>query len=188
MLEKFIYKFVDSIAEYNNFTEIQTIQAKYSIKIISYEVIKILFLLIILYIFNYFKEGFLTILIMSSIKPFIGGYHEDTQLKCFIATLLIVILIIFLSENNTLSFVSCLILNFISIFSIYNKAPIINDKMPITRNDLIKRNRKIGLINTIFFLSLSIILFKIIWFSQIIVWTILVQTILMFNKYKILRR
>ena len=125
---------------------------------------------------------------MSSIKPFIGGYHEDTQLRCFIATLIIVFFIIFLAKNNTLSFESCLILNFISIFSIYNKAPIINDKMPITRNDLIKKNRKIGLINSIFLLSLSIIFFKITWFSQIIVWTILVQTILMFNKYKIIRR
>lgn len=125
---------------------------------------------------------------MSSIKPFIGGYHEDTQLRCFIATLIIVFFIIFLAKNNTLSFESCLILNFISIFSIYNKAPIINDKMPITRNDLIKKNRKIGLINSIFLLSLSIIFFKITWFSQIIVWTILVQTILMFNKYKVVRR
>lgn len=79
---------------------------------------------------------------MSSIKPFIGGYHEDTQLRCFIATLIIVFSIIFLAKNNTLSFESCLILNFISIFSIYNKAPIINDKMPITRNDLIKKIEK----------------------------------------------
>ena len=72
----------------------------------------------------------------------------------------------------------------ISIFSVYNKAPIINDKMPITREDLIRKNRKIGIINVVSIALLSLIMFKVKWISQIIVWTILVQAILMFNKYK----
>ena len=56
--------------------------------------------------------------------------------------------------------------------------------MPITREDLIRKNRKIGIINVVSIALLSLIMFKVKWISQIIVWTILVQAILMFNKYK----
>lgn len=120
---------------------------------------------------------------MSATKPFIGGYHEDTQLKCFIATLLISIGIIFLMKYSNLSLLSLITLNLLIIFSVYNKAPIINDKMPITKDELIIKNRKLGISAVILFSISSIILFKISWLSQLIVWTLLVQTILMFNKY-----
>lgn len=184
MLEKLIYKFVDNLGEYNNYTVEQIEQAKYSIKVIVYEIIKILLILIIFSILGYFKESLLILSVMSVTKPFIGGYHEETQVKCFIATLILVSFITFLVKNNMLEFKSCIILNLISIFSIYNKAPIINDKMPITREELIRKNRRIGISNILILSILSIILFNITWFSQTIVWTILVQTILMFNKYK----
>lgn len=98
--------------------------------------------------------------------------------------MILIVIIIILFENNKLNLTSSSILNFISIFSIYNKAPIINDKMPITREDLIRKNRKIGITNVVLLALLSLIMFKVKWISQIIVWTILVQAILMFNKYK----
>ncbi|EEH96978.1 MULTISPECIES: accessory gene regulator B family protein [Clostridium] len=184
MIEKLIYRFVDSLSEYNNYNEEQVEQIKYSLKVIVYELIKIILLIIIFSILGYFKESLLILFIMSITKPFIGGYHEDTQLKCFTATLILIVIIIILFENNKLNLTSSSILNFISIFSIYNKAPIINDKMPITREDLIRKNRKIGITNVVLLALLSLIMFKVKWISQIIVWTILVQAILMFNKYK----
>ncbi|GAA0816002.1 accessory gene regulator B family protein [Clostridium tertium] len=184
MIEKLIYRFVDSLSEYNNYNEDQVEQIKYSLKVIVYELIKIILLIIIFSILGYFKESLLILFIMSITKPFIGGYHEDTQLKCFTATLILIVIIIILFENNKLNLTSSSILNFISIFSIYNKAPIINDKMPITREDLIRKNRKIGITNVVLLALLSLIMFKVKWISQIIVWTILVQAILMFNKYK----
>lgn len=184
MIEKFIYRFVDSLGEYNNYNEEQVEQVKYSLKVIVYELIKIIFLIIIFSILGYFKESFLILFIMSITKPFIGGYHEDTQLKCFTATLILIVIIIVLFKSNKLNFTSSITLNLISIFSIYNKAPIINDKMPITREDLIMKNRKIGIINVVILALLSLTMFEVKWISQIIVWTILVQAMLMFNKYK----
>jgi len=50
--------------------------------------------------------------------------------------------------------------------------------------ELIRKNRRIGITNVVILTLLSIIIFKVRWASQIIVWTILVQAILMFNKYK----
>lgn len=183
MIEKLIYKFIDNIGEFNNFDDIQLEQAKYTFKILIYEITKLLILTIIFSLFGYFIEIITILFIMSATKPFIGGYHEDTQLKCFIATLLISIGIIFLMKYSNLSLLSLITLNLLIIFSVYNKAPIINDKMPITKDDLIIKNRKLGISAVILFSISSIILFKISWLSQLIVWTLLVQTILMFNKY-----
>lgn len=188
MLESLIYKFVENIGNYNNYTSDQMEQAKYSVKIIVYEIIKVITIILVLSVSGYFKESILIIFIMSITKPFIGGYHEDTQLKCLTSTLLLTFIIIYLCKNNILSFKSSIILNSISIFSIYHQAPIINDKMPITRKDLILKNRLIGSINILILSILSIILFNINWFSEIIVWTILVQAILMFNKSNYTRR
>ena len=184
MIEKLLCKFVENIGEYNNFTKDQIEQSIYSLKVITYEIIKMLLILIIFSILGYFKESLLIIFIMSITKPFIGGYHEDTQVKCFIATFIVVAFIIVLYKNNYLNLISSIILNIISIFSIYNQAPIINSKMPITREELINKNRKIGITNSLILVVLSFITFKVTWLSQIIVWTIFVQAILMFNKYK----
>lgn len=183
MIEKLIYKFVDNIGEFNNFNDTQLEQARYTFKVLIYEIIKFVILAIIFALFGYFREIITILLIMSVTKPFIGGYHEDTQFKCFIATLVIAICIISLMKFSNLSLLSLITLNLLIIFSVYNKAPIINDKMPITKDELIIKNRKIGISAVILFAISSIILFKISWLSQIIVWTLLVQTILMFNKY-----
>ena len=184
MIESLIYKFIENIGKYNNYTYEQMEQVKYSIKVIIYEALKIIFTILFFSMFGFFKESIIIIFIMSTTKPFIGGYHEYTQIKCFLVTLLLVFFIIYLSKNIILDLKSTLILNLISIFSIYNQAPIINDRMPLTRKELIKRNRLIGLSSVSIFHILSIILFNVSYFSEILVWTLLVQAILMFNKYE----
>ena len=128
--------------------------------------------------------GIVIIIFMISTKPFTGGYHEDTQIKCFVATLIIISSIILISKNSNLNIVSCIILNLISIFCIYNQIPIINKKMPLTKKKLIERNRNIGLINNLVFIFISIVMFEMKWFSQIIVWTCIIQVMFLFNKYK----
>ena len=184
MVEKIICRFVDGLSKYNNYNNDQIEQVNYVLKVLAYEIIKFSLIIFIFSIVGYFKESMLIISIMSVTKPFIGGYHEDSQIKCFVATVIIIILIIILGKNNSLSFVSCIIVNLISLFSIYNKAPIIDSRMPITKEEIIKKNRKIGITNVVVLVLFSIIIFKAKWASQIIVWTILVQAILMFNKYK----
>lgn len=182
MFNKYINNIVKNIGEASNYNKEQFEIVEYVTKVILYEVIKILFILIVFSFIGYFKESLLIILIMSFTKPFIGGYHENTQIKCFIVTLLLVAVIIVLYENNKLGLQSCIILNLINIFVIYNKAPIINNKMLITKENLIKRNRNIAIINSIVLTFISIIMFRFKWISQIIVWTMLIQVILMFNK------
>ena len=184
MIDKIINWFIRDLQKHNNYNEIQVEQMKYFMKVTTYEFIKLVLVLLIFFLLGFFKECFVIIIFMMSTKPFTGGYHEDTQIKCFVGTLIIVSSIILISKNSNLDIVTCIILNLISIFCIYNQIPIINEKMPLTKKILIKRNRYIGIVNTLVFLVISIIMFNLKWFSQTIVWTCVVQVMLLFNKYK----
>lgn len=184
MIEKIINRFITGLQKDNNYSEIQVEQMKYFMKVTTYEFVKLALILLIFFLLGFFKECFVIIIFMISTKPFTGGYHEDTQIKCFVATLIIISSIILISKNSNLNIVSCIILNLISIFCIYNQIPIINKKMPLTKKKLIERNRNIGLINNLVFIFISIVMFEMKWFSQIIVWTCIIQVMFLFNKYK----
>ena len=184
MIKRFIEWLISDLSNYNKYSTHQQEEMKYVLTILIYELIKFILILTIFYFFGYFKECLLILIYMVITKPFTGGYHEDNQKKCFLSTLIIVMFIVILSKNSNLDIVSSIILNFISIFCIYNQVPIINPKMPLTKENLIKRNRIISIVNSLIFIILSIAMFNIKWFSQVIVWTGVVQTMLLFNKFK----
>jgi accessory gene regulator B len=97
---------------------------------------------------------------MCVVKPFIGGYREDTQIKCFIATVLLTAGILILSLQCNLSLTSNCILIFLSIFCIWNQVPVINSKMPITLPERIKKNRIRGLSTSIILRLIAIVLYN----------------------------
>lgn len=172
---------VTNIANDNYSVEEQE-QMEYTLITISFELIKMISLIIIFSLLGYFKEVIIIVGVMCGTKPFIGGYHEDTQIKCFIATMLLTTGILILSLQCTLTFVSNCILIFLSIFCIWNQAPVINSKMPITRPELIKKNKIIGLSITMIFSLISIVSYNYSSYYAVITWTILFNALLMFNK------
>lgn len=184
MVKNLINKFINYISMDSNVDKEKLVEIEFILRVLTYEVIKIFLVLSILGVLGFFKETLIIVITMTSLKPFIGGYHEDTQVKCFIATSIIVSSILVLSQSDTLSLLSCIILNIFSIFSIYNKAPVIDKRFPLTKERLIKKNRCIGICNSIILSIISIVFFRITWISQGIVWTLLIQAILLFNKYK----
>ncbi|MBS7129878.1 MULTISPECIES: accessory gene regulator B family protein [Clostridium] len=181
MIGKITKNIVCYITKGNHFTKEQSEEMEYTLKVLLYEIIKIIFEVLLFYIIGYSEEVIMIILVMVFIKPFIGGYHESTQFRCFIATVIIELFIIILAITNQLNFISKLILGVINIFCIYHRAPIINDKMPMKKEESIKRNRKIGITNVFILTSLAIIFFNDR-LSSVIMWTITVLTMLMFNK------
>lgn len=181
MIEKITKKIVSNISQCNEFTKNQVEQMEYTLKVFSYEAIKIILLIILFACFGYVKEASLIVLIMALTKPFIGGYHEDSQIKCFCATVILTLFIVLLSRFNRLTLSSILILSLLNIFCIYHRAPIINEKMPINKENIINRNRNIGIVNASILSIISVFLFRF-WCSSIIIWTITIQTMLMFNK------
>jgi len=175
-------KVIQSIATNDNYSKDELEQMEYALVTILFESIKVISAIVIFSLFGYFKETIIIQVIMFTVKPFIGGYHEETQTKCLITTMLSITGILILSLQCNLSFISNCILIFLSIFCIWNQAPVINLKMPITRPELIKKNRKKGLRNVMLFGIISIVAYNYTSYYLIITWTILFLAMEMFNK------
>lgn len=175
-------KLINSIAKNDNYSKDELDQMEYALITILFESIKIVFSVIIFSFFGYFNESIIIVGIMCLIKPFIGGYHEETQIKCFIATVLLTSGILVLSLQCSLSFISNCILILLSIFCMWNQVPVINPKMPITRPELIKKNRVRGLTTSIILGLISIVLYSYSSYYSLITWTILFHALLLFNK------
>lgn len=182
MSEKILKKIIKEISVKSGYTKDQEEQVEYTMKILFFEIVKFTLLILIFKIAGYFNEGLIVLLCMVFTKPFTGGYHEKTQFRCFIATLIISSTIILLSIRSNLDFISILVLNLISIFIVYHRAPILNDDMPITKLELINKNRKIAISTTVLICIISLIMFKIGKYYELITWTIFIDSSLMFNK------
>lgn len=173
------------ISQVNQYNKEQEEQVEYGLRTIVFETLKTIGVIIIFSLIGHPTYAIVATGTMITSKPFIGGYHEDSQLKCFISTLLIIGSIIYLSINVDINLISKLILNGISLYCIYHQAPVINPIMTITRTELITRNRKIGIIVCIIFVAISLVFNKNYVVSNTIVWTIVFQGLLMFNKRKL---
>lgn len=175
-------KIINSIATTDKYNNDELEQMEYALVTILFESIKIIFTILIFSLLGYWKEVIIIQIIMSMVRPFIGGYHEDTQIKCFFTTLLSIAGILILSIQSTLSFYGNFILISLSIFCIWSQAPVINSKMPITRPEIIKKNRTTGLRNVTLLGVISIVTYNYSSYYLLITWSILLLAIEMFNK------
>ncbi|MCR8744570.1 accessory gene regulator B family protein [Romboutsia lituseburensis] len=182
MIRNKIKNFTEDICEYNGYSKQQQEEIEYTLRIFIFEILKILIIVGLFSVIGYFKEIVFIIITMSLTKPFTGGYHESSQLKCLIATMIIFLIIIILAKNNNLNLISIILINLINIFSVYHQAPIINNDMPLTRYDLIKKNKMLALVNSSILFSIALILYSKGIYSSIITWTLFINSCLMFNK------
>ncbi|WP_415346412.1 accessory gene regulator B family protein, partial [Clostridium perfringens] len=114
-MRKFLKSAIEYLAKDLDLDKELLEQIQYVVIVLTFEFIKCISVILIAGILGYFKESLIVILSMCFIKPFIGGYHEDSQLKCFIATLIITTSIIMLVTFNKLNLFSIVILNLFSI-------------------------------------------------------------------------
>jgi accessory gene regulator B len=181
-LRKIIKLVAENISKTNEYTKDQEEQIEYAMKILIFEALKVIGVLGILTLFGYPIQAVAAILSMTLSKPFIGGYHETNQVTCFIATLIIIGCIVFLSVTINLSIAAKILLNLVALYCIWQQAPVVNPKMQITRSELITRNRRLGMTIVVILIIISIAFSKNINISNSITWTILFQALLMFNK------
>jgi accessory gene regulator B len=177
-----ISKVTTHISKVNHYTKDEEEQIEYSMKILLFEAVKLLGIILIFSAAGYTTEVLVAMLVMISSKPFIGGYHEDNQVKCFLATFLIIGSVIYLGNNIHMNIAPKLILNVAAVFCIWNQAPVVNLKMQITREELLKRNKVVGIAIIVIFAVISLIFHKYSIVSDTIIWMIVFQALLMFNK------
>ena len=73
MLRKKLDYFVEDICKYNNFTQDKTEEIQYVMRVMMYEIVKIITMIIVFSMLGYFKEVVLIIFTMSRVKTFTGG-------------------------------------------------------------------------------------------------------------------
>ncbi|MBE6062956.1 MAG: accessory regulator AgrB [Clostridium butyricum] len=181
MIGELSEKFVEYIAQ-DKFTTEETEEMKYIARVILYELIKMIGVILIFGLAGYFKEALIILIVMVVTRPYIGGYHEKTQMRCFIASMLFTAGELLLSKQCSISFLGNCILLIICIFAIYKGAPVINPKMPITRPELIQKNRIKAIRNSIILSVVSIGLYKYTPMYSLITWTLLIEVLMMFDK------
>lgn len=181
MIRELSKKIVEFVAE-DKCTIQEVEEMKYVCTVILYEVIKMIGTILIFWLVGYFKEALIILAVMYFTRPYIGGYHEETQIRCFIASVLFTAGEILLNKQCSISFLGNCILLIICIFAIYNGAPVINSKMPITRPELIHKNKIKGIRNSVILGLISIFLYKYTLMYSLITWTLIVEVLLMFSK------
>lgn len=185
MIRTLSKKFVKYIASAET-TKDEIEEMEYILNVYTFEFLKIAGLIILFSACGYFKESLTVIILFSTVRPYIGGYHETTQLRCFIVTLIITGFIIALSFNVDVNIYGEIILLIISIFAVYNQAPVLNPEMPISNEKNIRRNRVKGLTHFILWSILSVIIYKYLYiYSMIILWSLVVNALYMFNRKNI---
>lgn len=172
------------ISKVNNYTKDQEQQVEYALKIFVFEALKTMGTLAIFCALGKPIYALVAIITMITTKPFIGGYHEDSQIKCFFSTVFIIGSVIYLSYNVDINFLGKLILGIVSLYCIWNQAPIVNSAMPINREDLLIKNRNIGIILSSVFIIIGLIFYRLEVVSNTITWMMIFQALLMFNKRK----
>lgn len=182
LLREIINKIANYISKTNQYTQEQEEQVEYALRIITFETLKTIGIIMIISLIGYPVQAIIAITAMTISKPYIGGYHEDTQIKCFIATLLVVGSIVYIGNVLTVDLITKLILNIVSLYCIWHQAPVINPKMALNRLELINRNRVLGLIIITVLIITSLVFYKNKMVSDIILWTIVFEALLMFNK------
>jgi Membrane protein putatively involved in post-translational modification of the autoinducing quorum-sensing peptide len=172
------------IASANSFSEEQELEVEYALRVIIFEAIKFIGVIAILSVLGYPLQGFLAMIMMALSKPFIGGYHEDNQVKCFLFTMMIIGSVVYLSNAIRLDLIGEVLLGGFSVFCIWNQAPVVHPEMRLTKVEFIKRNRKVGIFIIAAQYIISLILYRQAYISNIIIWVIIFQALLMFNKKK----
>lgn len=181
-MRNFIGKAARYIAKMNGYTKDEEEQVEYALRIFVFEILKIAGTIIVYGLLGFTLQAGLILLEMCILKPFIGGYHEDNQIKCYLFTVIIVGFIIYLSCTVNINFISKAILDTIVLFGVYHQAPVINPNMILTKENLLNRNRVISISLTIVYTTLNLALYRFGWLSNLILWTMVVQALLMFNK------
>jgi Membrane protein putatively involved in post-translational modification of the autoinducing quorum-sensing peptide len=188
ILRNLIKKLANFISKMNDYSEEQKELIEFALRILIFEFLKIISVIIIFSLLGYPMQVIIAIGTIVISKPYIGGYHEDNQIKCFISTLLITGSIVYLSVNIEMNYLCKIILSIITLFSIYQQAPVINPKMNITKPELIKRNMLLGIIISLILILFSLSIYKFSIVSNVITWAMLFQALLLFNKRSLLNK
>lgn len=194
MKEKFINSSINFISKYQECDDLKLKRLKYGLEGIYSLIVKISVVILISIITKTLTETLLFILFYAGIRTFSFGWHANSNIACWITTILIYnVLLYFIINLNYPNYIGYIILG-ISLISMLLWAPADTPKRPLIRK---KQRLKSKILSIIVLLLYTIIYMTINSnpLKNIILYALLVQTILInpitykitntrFNNYK----
>ena len=184
-MERIISRAAQYLANAINGTEEEYERINYMLEAYFYNILKLVGLILIFLITGYLTQGLVGILIVLITKFYYGGYHEDTHLKCFIASLCVIGVAVYLGIFNRLGYTSLFAINIISLYVIYQRVPVIDmDADIVPPAEVIRKYRKISLLITLLIMISFIIFYWCAFYINIGTWALLLQALTLFVKRK----
>lgn len=194
MKQKFVNSSINFITKYQECDDLKLKRLKYGLEGIYSLVVKLTVVLIIAILTKTIEETALLILFYAGIRTFSFGWHANSNIACWITTILIYnVLLYFIINLNYPNYIGYIILG-ISLISMLLWAPADTPKRPLIRK---KQRLKSKILSIIVLLLYTIIYMTINSnpLKSIILYASLVQTILInpitykitntrFNNYK----
>ncbi len=194
MKEKFINSSINFISKYQECDDLKLKRLKYGLEGIYSLIVKISVVILISIITKTLTETLLFILFYAGIRTFSFGWHANSNIACWITTLLIYNVILYFIINIDYPIYIGYIILGISLISMLLWAPADTPKRPLIRK---KQRLKSKILSIIVLLLYTIIYMTINSnpLKNIILYALLVQTILInpitykitntrFNNYK----
>lgn len=151
----------------SDLTEIEVLKVQFGLECLLNDFSKVIIFLIISLIFGYACNFLLLMSTFFIMRYFAGGYHSDTYIKCFILSLTMSCMIIFLGITFPLSNIFIILLSAICIILIYIYAPADHPNKPII-SEQHRIRKKYSSIVAFIFICLIAFLFDITFRSTII--------------------
>ena len=119
-IKQISYKLAWFIANHQNESHSKKYIYYYSLQAIIGETVKSTIILLIMSMFGLLNETLICMIVFSSIRAFAGGFHANSNFKCFLYTLLIIIISCFSSIYISTKFQNTTLHYILSIICIYS--------------------------------------------------------------------
>lgn len=170
------------------FSELEKAKIEYTSKVLIGEITKILILLIF---FSLLGKAIDLLYVLSSLillRPFTGGFHNSTYIKCLIFTLLFTVTVLYISNILILSPIAIIIIAISELVIIFLKVPVYGHNRPTLSSNQCIKFKVISSVVVILHLLLFF-LTKTNPYLQVAVWVHIIQLILLSlkgGKYEII--
>ncbi len=189
---------INKIFKYLNFfykyTDEEKEKIQYGLEVLLISSLKLIILIIISLIFNFFKETVLVIISVYFIRKYSYGIHMNKIYKCYILTILILFIIPYFFINIDLSIIARIMLHIFSFISIILWCPADTKNRPLinkNKRELLKfKTACIALIYTYISLKFNHIIIKNTLTYSLIIESLLINPLtyklfnIPYNNYK----
>ncbi len=179
MFNAYTEQFLNQLQISYQFTDLEMKRLKYTVKAVSSELVKTLFLALLFYQLGYLQELLVGIILLVTIRCNCGGLHMNHFLSCLLFTTVFMLLcVIILPAYVSLSYVLKIIALVICIAVTFIIGPIASKKRPPVPVEILRRYRNITVGLLIIYSIILIFLFqKTNPYADTCFWIIVLQTI-----------